>query len=346
MREKMNNNILISIVVPVYNAEAYIGRCIDSIVKQQLDKDKWELILVNDGSTDNSLRICQKYANNNHNITIIDKKNEGVSISRKRGFNASNGKYVMFVDSDDWLEKNSLNKLSIIAEMGTSELIVFDYYLCNEGGSSKIERHTGFNGRYGRKELEDTLYPYLIHDKKGHSYRTALWGNLIKREILDKYLLADKNAQIGEDGAVILPVLYNSKSVYFMSDCLYNYYLCDTSMTRIGRVYDSEGPYIVNSFIERNIDMDAYDFKQQMNRKITHDVFNVCCSYYNSSTSIHDIKEKMDNLLNREYYNNAIKASKFTNFYYLVARKSMLQRWYFIIRMINFIKRIILNRLY
>ena len=100
---------LISIVIPVYNVENYLNRCIESIISQTYENI--EIILINDGSKDNSLLICKEYKNKDKRIKVIDKKNEGVSIARNIGVEKSSGKYVIFVDSDDWIEKTFVENL-------------------------------------------------------------------------------------------------------------------------------------------------------------------------------------------------------------------------------------------
>ena len=98
----MKNQPKVSIIVPVYNVEEYLVKCLDSLVNQTLKEI--EIICINDGSTDNSLEILNTYAQKDSRITIIDKKNEGVSAARNTGLNISKGEYIMFVDSDDYLE--------------------------------------------------------------------------------------------------------------------------------------------------------------------------------------------------------------------------------------------------
>ncbi|MDF2617290.1 MAG: glycosyl transferase family 2 [Sedimentibacter sp.] len=95
---------LISIVIPVYNVEKYLSRCLESILSQSLKEI--EIIVVNGGSTDNSLEICRYYEKKDSRIIIIDKKNEGVSVARNTGIEKASGKYIGFVDPDDWIEKN------------------------------------------------------------------------------------------------------------------------------------------------------------------------------------------------------------------------------------------------
>ena len=99
-------NIKVSVVVPVYNAEKYLAKSIESMLSQSLREI--ELILVNDGSKDNSLAICQEYAKKDRRVTVIDKKNEGACIARNTGIALAKGKYIQLVDADDYIENNML----------------------------------------------------------------------------------------------------------------------------------------------------------------------------------------------------------------------------------------------
>ena len=103
--EQKSERPLVSIIVPVYNAAEYLNRCVDSILRQSYTKI--ELILVNDGSQDDSLRICRRYARQDSRVVVINKRNSGVSDSRNQGIARARGKYLQFVDSDDWLTRNA-----------------------------------------------------------------------------------------------------------------------------------------------------------------------------------------------------------------------------------------------
>lgn len=101
--------ILLSLIVPIYNMETYLERCLDTILRQGLDEEEYEVILVNDGSTDNSKYICERYVANHHNFRLIDQPNSGVAVARNTGIDAASGKFIGFVDSDDYLLDGGLN---------------------------------------------------------------------------------------------------------------------------------------------------------------------------------------------------------------------------------------------
>ena len=102
---------LLSIVVPVYNVDRYLDECMESLVTQDIDSSEYEVICVNDGSTDNSGNILDKYAKRYCNVIVINKSNGGVSTARNMGIDNAQGKYIWFIDSDDFILKNSLSSM-------------------------------------------------------------------------------------------------------------------------------------------------------------------------------------------------------------------------------------------
>ncbi|MDY3267295.1 MAG: glycosyltransferase [Phocaeicola sp.] len=138
---------LISIIIPVYNAESTLRKCIDSIINQKFTD--WELLLVDDGSIDQSAQICDEYADNNSRIKVIHKENGGVSSARNLGLDNSCGEFIMFVDSDDFLVNNSINKNVLD---GGEDLILFSYII-NSGTKKNI--------------LVSPMLPCVISTEKG-----------------------------------------------------------------------------------------------------------------------------------------------------------------------------------
>ncbi len=126
----------VSVIVPVYNVEKYLKKCIESIISQSL-KDI-EIILVNDGSTDNSLKICQQFSKMDNRIRLINKANTGVSDTRNTGIEEATGEYIMFVDSDDWLEKQACEIAYKEAKKEDADSVIFCYYReSSKGNTSK-----------------------------------------------------------------------------------------------------------------------------------------------------------------------------------------------------------------
>lgn len=124
----------LSIIVPVYNVADYLAKCLDSLLVQDLPQNEYEIIVVNDGSTDNSGEIAQQYADKYANITLINQSNQGLSGARNTGIKHANGEYIQFVDSDDYLEENVLGGLMKQVEDDDLNVLRFNYENVNENG--------------------------------------------------------------------------------------------------------------------------------------------------------------------------------------------------------------------
>ncbi len=139
--------MIISFVIPVYNTGAYLQRCIDSILLQDVDNGAYEIIIINDGSTDNSEAIIDELALNNTYIKVIRSANEGLGASRNKGIRQSRGKYIFFLDPDDYILPGSLNRLMDIAQAGDSDIIGFNWQEAYPDGKilSKKRKNIKYN---------------------------------------------------------------------------------------------------------------------------------------------------------------------------------------------------------
>lgn len=209
------NNIKVSIILPVYNAQKYIGRTIDSLIKQTL-KDI-EIICINDGSSDNSLNILKEYKEKyfQNNIVIIDKQNEGVWKARADGIQKACGKYICFVDSDDYVDNSFCEKMYNKIEKDKSDITV-----C---GFCRIDENTG---NVVSKEMALSNNDYIEMDKNPEgviSINTSLWNKIYKSSIL-KSIEEFKNPPRVLEDTIFLSLLYlNIKKISFLNEYLYNY---------------------------------------------------------------------------------------------------------------------------
>ena len=180
---------LISVIVPVYNIEKYLPRCIDSILNQTYKN--WEAIFINDGSTDNSLKILEEYKRKNERIKIIDKKNAGSGAARNDGIESSKGKYIAFLDSDDWYEEDFLEKLYNNLIENNS-----DVSMCNpKMAYDNIEKNSKINTYFFKSiELEKTPREIL-----GILAMPVVWNKLYKKEIIVKNGIKFPNYSFCED---------------------------------------------------------------------------------------------------------------------------------------------------
>lgn len=162
----MKNDI--SIIVPIFNAEKYLKRCVDSLINQT--KNELEIILINDGSTDNSEKIIKKY--NDKRIKYFKNKNQGIGKTRNFGIKKATGKYLMFIDSDDYIENNTCELLFNKAETENLDIVVCDFYRESETGEKKEEKIVNFE-KTAIKDTPELLYKINL-SPWNKFYKTAL----------------------------------------------------------------------------------------------------------------------------------------------------------------------------
>ena len=171
----------VSIIVPVYNAERTVGRCIESILNQEYTD--FELLLVDDGSTDNSGAVCDEYAAKDSRIQVFHKKNSGVSASRNLALDRARGTYLQFLDSDDWITPDATSCLVRTAESGPCDLVISDFYrVVGERVSQK-----GDIDEDGMMTRED--YAAHMMENPADFYYGVLWNKLYRRSIVETHHL-------------------------------------------------------------------------------------------------------------------------------------------------------------
>lgn len=181
----MSETPAISVVIPVYNQEKYVGKCVRSVIKQSF-RDI-EIIIVNDGSKDQSLHICQRYAMKDQRISIIDKKNEGLAYARRDGFLKSKGDYVFFLDSDDYLAPNALEALFCIAKEKQSDVVVGSYDIVYDNWG--ILKKKPKRSRISNVEIPKNQIISLIAGYDGENdylWDVHVWGRLYRRSCIVK----------------------------------------------------------------------------------------------------------------------------------------------------------------
>ena len=207
---------LISVIVPIYNVEDYLTKCLDSIVSQTYDN--FEVILVDDGSTDQCPRMCDEYKERNSRFKVIHKSNGGVSSARNKGLDIAEGEYVLFVDSDDWLEPNMLEVLASTATETDADIVVCEHYnnTYNTETRSTISRNT-----YEKKVLVDNDDIFMHILAPSPRIRFEVWNKLYKREIIGKTRF--KEGQIYEDVSFQKEIFERVKKLVHIDCALYNY---------------------------------------------------------------------------------------------------------------------------
>lgn len=220
------NNVSVSIIVPVYNVEKYLKKAIDSLLNQSADN--YEIILVDDGSTDNSGKICDSYISDN--VTVIHQKNSGVSAARNAALKIAKGKFILFCDSDDYVDKNFVELLTAPLRLGQTELTVSGYSTFNDYDSSDYS--------YVNFESDKFIKPSGFYSLKQSNTLHFLWNKGFCTDIIrNNNILFDESLDNCEDLCFILEYLrYIKSDILLISKCLYFYYIRQGSATH--KYYD------------------------------------------------------------------------------------------------------------
>lgn len=205
---------LVSIIVPIYNVEEYLAKCVDSILAQTYKNI--EIILVNDGSPDNCLNICLAYAKNDSRVTVINKKNGGLSDARNAGIAKATGKYLVFIDSDDYIENNMIEELYNNITKNQADISICNFYITidNIDTKNKCILNKVINSD-GRNVYEMIYSKYAIQT-------IVSWNKMYKKELFDKCKYPV--GLIHEDQYIICDILNQCKRVSYITDkFLYHY---------------------------------------------------------------------------------------------------------------------------
>lgn len=259
--------ILISVIVPVYNAENTLNRCVDSILSQTF-RD-WELLLIDDGSTDHSGEICDQYAIADYRIKVFHKKNGGVSSARNVGLNNAKGEWITFIDSDDEIPKDAFTD---DCRSFTEDLIIGAYYV-REG--EKLHYLCLNSGLYNKKNILNFYSENISAPIFG-----VVWGKLFKNRLC-KGLSFDINMKVGEDTLFVMQYLQRVNELRIIDKDVYVYYVpnnfvvkynldIENSIYCLNRIYQSYQRLNVRSKkFERRI---FFDYKLFCQRYIYHDI--------------------------------------------------------------------------
>lgn len=217
----------VSVIIPVYNAEKYLHKCVDSVLNQTLDDI--EIILVDDGSTDTSPAICDDYERQYDNIKVIHKENGGASVARNVGLDNATGEYVGFVDSDDYIAPEMYEKLLYVCKEQQCEMAICNYQTIKNGkvfGTGKIKFPV--NVRISHDELAK-----IMETANDGGYLWFNWNKIFSRNVIEGNNIRFKTeVQYGEDTPFNMEAMLNSTGVAFIDETLYFYEQTENSAMR------------------------------------------------------------------------------------------------------------------
>lgn len=281
----------LSIIVPVYNSEDTLKKCIDSLLEQTLVEK--EIILINDGSKDNSLSIIEDYSKKYKNIVVLNQDNSGQGMARNRGLKIARGEYITFVDSDDYISgAKSYEKLLNVCKSKNLDLLIFNYCMQNSNDSKKV---VDFETEiiYSRKQILEKFL--LTNEVEGFSC-----NKIFKKNIIDENKIIFLENQKFEDIPFVVDYIINSNRIAFDNNIIYHYVYNPLSTTRkinlkvlqdeiksmdivlnkikITKLVDSE--YLLQ-YAEKRIKLyKKYRFKNLLRRKLNLRDYRIICKNY------------------------------------------------------------------
>lgn len=270
------NEPLLSIIIPVYNTSAYLVQCLESIVNQSATN--YEILLINDGSTDGSGEICDRYSIMYKYIKVYHKKNEGLSLARNYGLNRANGIYVWYLDSDDYLESNCINHLCNKLINFKPDLIMFNYKFIYNNNTERIAMNYS--------EIEGTLIPSqkameLLLKQPGFSWYA--WSYITKRDIIVKNNLIFKPGILFEDVEASYKYLLSCNKILITNTVVVNYRFRRTdSITKTISIKSELDKITVISknILTINKSNINYSLKRALNNNFSLLYYNVLIMFY------------------------------------------------------------------
>jgi glycosyltransferase involved in cell wall biosynthesis len=250
----------ISVIIPVFNTEKYLKRCIDSVLSQTFSS--FEIILVDDCSTDASPAICDQYAQKDRRVKAIHNVvNRGSSKARKTGLDIAAGAYILFIDSDDWIEGNMLEAMHEKAVKENIDIVCCDLY---------VDKPNGI--KYKKQGLTDSDKTAVIKQLLSHSVWHNLWNKLIIKEVCDQIVFPEWSN--GEDWAIIIQAVYYCGKIGYLDKALYHYCPNSDSITSMQsrklRGYDElyKNMKIVCDFLTEKYNEDISVFEPELSDNI------------------------------------------------------------------------------
>lgn len=345
------NEILISIIVPVYNTENFLSKCLESLINQTYKNI--EIICVNDGSTDNSSQILESFLSKDSRITIINQDNRGISQSRNEALKNASGDYIMFVDSDDWIEEKTCE--FVVKEIESHEYDVVMWAYVSEG-ATRSDLKFVFNEK---KIFKDELSLQKIHRRfigiieeelRNPELADSLcpvWGKIYRRKLLNNLEFVDlKKIGTYEDGLFNLEVFWSVKKAVYLHQPLYHYRRNNNNshtakyrpnlFTQWNSLFN-----IMQRFIARN--RCGNDYYDALSNRIALSILGLGLNILNSKFNFLDKCRMIKDILTKERYLKAYKSLKFKYFplhwklFYFCAKHKLSFGLYVLL---NIIKRI------
>ncbi len=237
----------VSVIVPVYNAQKYLARCIESIVAQTYKN--LELILVNDGSTDDSLLLCEEYSKKDDRIKLLSQENSGAGLARNTGLQNATGKFVLFVDSDDYIENTTIEKCVARQKIDNADMVMFGRFNQDPKGEIVPKAMPCDKLFFNGAEVSVVLSGIFTY-KMGVGI--SCWGKMLSLDIINSNNIRfySERQLLSEDAFFMLQIFAHIKSVSIIPESLY--YYCENEGS-LSRKYKKGRQALCNAFLEKGV---------------------------------------------------------------------------------------------
>lgn len=332
----MNSNLrydnpLFSVIVPAYNSEKYLEKCIQSVLQQ--DCTEFELLIVDDGSVDSTFELACRYANEECRIKVFHKENGGHTSARNKGLENSKGKYLIFLDSDDWLDPNVLTACKEEIDMHPVDIIVFGMTNTANNSLSYIGVKDGY---YQIQNENSNILNSLIMNENGKCvFSRSLSAKCFRRELVyENQLSLPEKIKIGEDGAVFMVSSMKAKYVSVKSDIHYNCLVRSDSISHSSDVDAFKRlPYLLQ-YLLKNLNESDMLFQEQFDRYVVSKLYSAAQFVVRGKKDSKYINDEYNKILQYEYVQNALENAKFkkAGYKYKVKQFIVKHRLWFLIK--------------
>lgn len=324
----------ISVIVPCYNVEQYLDRCMSSILNQTLKNI--EIIMIDDGSPDRCPKMCDNYSKLDHRVKVIHKKNGGLGYARNSGIEIAKGEYLAFVDSDDFIELDMYEKLYSEAIKNDAD-IIFSNCKFYKKGVSEVRYDVYHDEKFVGDEVKQFLLDYIAplpeynHDVK---YMMSVWHAIYRSSVVCNHsirFMSERNV-VSEDILFNIDVLMQSNCVLYLKDALYNYCLNPQSLAQNISILKNDKFYFLYECIENRIKfLKDFNYKLHLQRFIIFSLRNILITDYKYCINKNiEWKSQIKRRLNSAFYVQVLTEYpinkmpfKFRLFYSLIRSKNI-----------------------
>ncbi len=241
-------DILVSVVIPVYNVEKYLDRCVESIINQTYSN--LEIILVDDGSADNSSDMCEQWAKKDSRVKVIHKENAGAGLARNTGIENATGKYIFFVDSDDYMDVTTVEKCISKALNSGADIVMFGRCDVFKDGTKKIKPVNSKELDFEKEAVLNDILPGLFTYDRG--FGISVWGKMFNLDVIksNKIQFESERKIISEDAYFLLALFNRISKITVLPENLYFYYKNENSFSR---KYKKGHQELNDNFLQKSI---------------------------------------------------------------------------------------------